>query len=295
MKLLWPLILLLVSFPQYGFAIDPGRIQGFFQVNEQAVVLTQAYAHLHDNAEGLLGRPQELRILLVDREVPQEALAGISLLAVEQMAKDGGVQGLLLKLDPNDQKRLEVTPLYSPAEPGQTLMTRTISAIGQKPPIKLKISRQRVSGAVEYFEARQSETGGMPRLAYSLRFSAPLFHEMPVTARLTGQAAKNSPQMRVLLEKVRALEKGDFKSVQRLSTERANRRNRAFLAQTGPEAESLAKQAAAEMKESTKRLQRVVVRGDRAVAIFAGKQWRSFVREGGEWKSDNGAPGYVSR
>ncbi len=295
MKLLWPLILLFVSFPQYVFAIDPGTIQGSFQVNEKAIVLIQAYAHLHDNAEGLLDRPKELRILLVDREVPQEALAGISFLAVEQMAKDGGMQGLLLKLDPNDQKRLVVALLYSLGEPGQTLMTQTISTIGQKPPIKLKISHQRVSGAVEHYDERQSETGGMPKLAYSLRFSAPLFHEMPVTAMLVGRAAQNSPQMRVVLEKVRALEKGDFKSIQRLSTERANRRSRAFLAQAGPEAESLAKQAAAEMKESTKRLQRVVVRGDRAVAIFAGKQWHNFVREGGEWKSDNGAPGYVSR
>jgi hypothetical protein len=295
MKLLWPLLLLCVSLPQGVLAIDPGRVQGSLQVNGKAITLTQAYAHLHDNAEGLLDRPQELRLLLVDGEVPQEALAGIALLPVEQMAREGKVQGLLLKLDPNDQKRLVVALLYSLAEPEQTLMTQTINTIGQKPPIKLKISHQRVSGAVEHYDEHQSETGGMPKLAYSLRFSAPLFHEMPVTAMLVGQAAQNSPQMRVILEKVRALEKGDFKSIQRLSTERANRRSRAFLAQSGPEAESLAKQVAAEMKESTKRLQRVVVRGDRAVAIFAGKQWHNFVREGGERKSDNGAPGYVSR
>jgi hypothetical protein len=287
MKLLWPLLLLLVSLPQNVYAIDPGRIQGSFQVNEKAIALTQAYAHLHDNAEGLLDRPKELRLLLVDREVPQEALAGISLLAVEEMAREGRVQGLLLKLDPNDHQRLVVTLLYPPAEAGQTLMTQTISTTGRKAAIELKIGGNRVGGAVEHHEERQSETGGIPKLAYSLRFSAPLFHELPVTAVLVGQAAQNSPQMRVLREKALALEKGDFGLVQRLSTESANRRTLAFLAQAGPEAESLAKQAAAKVKESTKRLQRVVVRGDRAVAISASKQWHTFVREGGEWKVDD--------
>ena len=287
MKLLWLLLFLCVSLPQDVLAIDPGRVQGSLQVNGKAMALTQAYAHLHDNAEGLLDRPQELRLLLVDHEVPQEALAGIALLPVEQMAKEGRVQGLLLKLDPNDHQRLVVTLLCPPAEPGQRLMTRMISSIGQKPPLELKISQQRVGGAIEHHDARPSATGGMPRLDYSLRFSAPLFQEMPVTAILKGQAAQNSPQMRVIREKARALEKGDFASVQRLSTARANRQTLAFLAQAGPEAESWAQQAAAEMQESSKRLQRVVVRGDRAVAIFAGKQWQTFVREGGEWKSDN--------
>jgi hypothetical protein len=288
MRLLWPLLLLCAIFPQAVFAIDPGKVQGSLQVNDKAIVLTQAYARLHDNAEGLLDHPKELRLLLVDREVPQDALASFSLLPVEQMAREGMVQGLLLRLDPSDHKRLFVTLLYPPTEPGQTLLTQLVSSTDRKPPIELKIgSFNRVGGSVEHYKGNQSETRGIPRLNYSLRFSAPLFHEMPVTAILVGQKAQNSSQMRVLREKAWALEKGDFASVQRLSTADANRRTWALLAQAGPEAESLAKQAAAELKESTKYLQRVVVRGERAVAIFAGKQWHAFVREGGEWKSDN--------
>lgn len=139
MKLLWPLLFLCVSLPQYVLAIDPGRVQGSLQGNGKAIELTQAYAHLHDNTEGLLDRPQELRLLLVNGEVPQEALAGIAFLPVEQMAREGRVQGLLLKLDPNDHRHLVLTLLYPPAEPGQTLMTRTLSSIGQKPPLKLAI------------------------------------------------------------------------------------------------------------------------------------------------------------
>jgi hypothetical protein len=288
MRLLWLLLLLFATFPQEAFGIDPGRVQGSLQVNGKSIALTQAYAHLHDDAEGLLDRPKELRLLLVDREVPQETLAGIAFLPIEQMAREGRVQGLLLRLDPSNHKRFLVTLLYPPAEPGQTLMTQTVSTTAREPAIELKIGRfNRVGGAVEYHEERQSGTRGMPRLNYSLRFSAPLFHEMPVTAILVGQKAQNSSQMRVLREMAWALEKGDFASVQRLSTADANRRTWALLAQAGPEAESSAKQAAARLIESTKHLQRVVVRGDRAVAIFAGKQWHNFLREGGEWKSDN--------
>ena len=229
-----------------------------------------------------------MRLLLVDREVPHEALAGISLLPVEQMAREGRVQGLLLRLDPSDHKRLFVTLLYPPMELGQTLLTQKVGSTGRKPPIELKIgSFNRVGGVVEHHEDNQSETRGIPRLNYSLRFSAPLFHEMPVTAILVGQKAQNSSQMQVLQKKACALEKGDFATVQRLSTAEANRRTWALMAKAGPEAESFAKWVAAELKESTKYLQRVVVRGERAVAIFAGKQWHTFVREGGEWKSDN--------
>jgi hypothetical protein len=41
------------------------------------------------------------------------------------------------------------------------------------------------------------------------------------------------------------------------------------------------------MEKSIKRIRRVLVRGEHAVAIFADKQWANFVRESGEWKSDD--------
>ena len=72
------LVFLCLSLPPSASAIDPGRVQGTLQVNGQAITLTQAYAHLHDNAEGLLDRPRELRLLLTDREVPQESLSGLA-------------------------------------------------------------------------------------------------------------------------------------------------------------------------------------------------------------------------
>ena len=269
------------------FAIDPGTAQGSLQVNAKTIPISQAYAHLHDNAEGLLDRPKELRIVLADREVPQETLAGIAFLPVTQMAKEGKVQGLLIQLDPNDRSSFVVTLLYPPANPGESLMAQTVSTTSQKAFKRLEIVGQRVVGEIESRDQREANSTDMPKLDYSVRFSAPLFHELAITADLKGKAAQNSRQVGVLRKKVEALGKGDFDAVRRLSSAGANRRNEAFLAQSGPKAKSFAKQAAAEMEKSIKRIQRVVVRGERAVAIFSDKEWGTFVREGTEWKSDD--------
>ena len=49
----------------------------------------------------------------------------------------------------------------------------------------------------------------------------------------------------------------------------------------------IAAEAGRDMKKSAGTVTRVVERGDRAVAIFPGGQWSTFVKEGGVWKSDD--------
>ncbi len=117
-----------------------------------------------------------------------------------------------------------------------------------------------------------------------IRFDAPVFNEPQVSADLKGQAALDSPQARLLFAKADALAKSDFAAAQKVSTELANRWNQGFLADV--KADSLAKKAT-ELKKALQKIQRVVERGDRAVVILPGKQWFSFVREVGEWKSDD--------
>jgi hypothetical protein len=271
----------------YALAIDPGTAQGSLQVNQETIALTHSYAQRHDNAEGLLDRPKELRIVITDREISQDTLRGIVFLPIEQMAREGRVRGLMVRLDPNDHHNLLVTLLFPPSTPGASLVNQTLSTSGQKAPIDLRISDNRVTGEIRHGDDRESGFTDLPRLTYAVKFSAPLFHELPVTADLKGKAAQTSPQAAVLREKARILTKGDFEGLKRISTDRAYQAMQAFLAQAGPEAKSFAKEAAADMEQSIKRIQRVVVRGDRAVVIFGGKEWTNLVREGGEWKSDN--------
>ena len=282
--LVWTCLIL----PPAASAIDPGRVQGNLQVNGQAITLTQAYAHLHDNAEGLLDRPRELRLLLTDREVPQESLSGLApLTALARLARDGHLQGLLLRLDPKDPRQLELTLLSSPPTPGPEFLTRIIPNNDLHSVLKMKIHPQRLGGAFICPPEPQPEASGRPILACSLRFSAPVFHELPVTALLVGRAAQTSPQIQVLRAKVRALEQGDVAAGQRLSTTRALQETHNLPAPAGPDANAWAKFEAAKLQASLKHLQRVVVRSNRAVAVFVNKQFQTFTREDGGWKIDN--------
>src|SRR5262249_1339411 len=146
------------------------------------------------------------------------------------------------------------------------------------------LTDKRVAGAIERSGEREPGLADFPAISYSVKFEAPVFNEPKVSADLKGRAALDSPQARLLFEKADALAKGDLAAAQRGSTERAKRWNQSFFA--GAKDDSLAKKTA-EMKKSLQKIKSGAERGDRAVVILPGKQWFSFVREGGEWKSDD--------
>ena len=166
-------------------------------------------------------------------------------------------------------------------------MTLTLSSTGEKLFKKLNVSKTRVDGEVEHSDTHGSGGTDLPKLSYSALFSAPLFNELPVTADLKGTAAQQSLQIKVYREKIIAMKKSDFETVKRLSSERANRRDAAMLAQLGDQAKVMAAEGAREMEQSLKGVKRVVVRGDTAVMLFSEKHWATFVREGTNWKTDD--------
>lgn len=271
-----------------AFAIDPGTVQGSLRVNDKTIELRQAYAHLHDNAEGLLDRPKELRILLTDREVPQESLIGIAFLPVENRGRDGQVQGLLLKLNPDMPDNINATLLLAPAQPGMSLVTQTLSATGRKLFKDWKFAPTRVLGVIEHRDDRAQGSPAFPPMAYSIQFSAPVFNEPAVTADLKGKDAQASPQVRVLIERARAFSSGDFAAVKKLSTEHASSQIDLTLKSLGADAAKQARQAGAGMEKQLRMVQRVVLRGDRAVAIFPKNEgWATLARKDGEWKADD--------
>jgi hypothetical protein len=264
--------------------IDPGVASGSLRVNEKNITLRHAYAHLHDNAEGLLDKTEKFRVLFTDREVPSNALDGIAFVPVMELAKQGRVQGVMFEMAPDDPNNVVMTLLLPPSGPGRLLIRQMISVDGEDLFTEWAMKDHRVVGAIERRGEREPGLSDFPAISYSVKFDAPIFNEPEISSDLKGRAALDSPQARLLFEKADALAKGDFAAAQKVSTERANRWNQAFLA--GAKADSLAKQAA-EMKKSLQKIQRVVERGDRAVVILPNKQWFSFVREGGEWKSDD--------
>lgn len=264
---------------------ESGTAKGSLRVNEKNITLRYAYAHLHDNAEGVLDDTERFRVLFTDREVPPNALDGIAFLPVMDMAKQGQVQGLMFEMDPEDPNNVVMTLLQPPSGQGRFLIRQTINVSGGEDLFKnWKLADNRVAGAIERRGEREPGLADFPAISYSVQFDAPIFNEPKVTADLKGKAAKDSPQARLLFAKADALAKGDFAAAEKVCTDRANRWNHAFLA--GAKADSLSKKAD-EMKKSLQKIQRVVERGDRSIVILPNKQWFTFVREGGEWKSDD--------
>ncbi len=277
---------LLICF-QPAYAIDEGAVKGTITVNNETIVISHVYAHLHDNAEGLLDYPKELRIVFSDRKIPQESLRGIIFLPLEDLARESRMRGLMMRLNPDNPGKVVVTLLQPPPTSRHSLMTLTLSSTDKKLFKKLHVSKTRVDGDVDHSDTRESGGIDLPKLSYSAKFSAPLFNELPVTADLKGAAAQKSPQVKVYHEKIIAMKKGDFEAVKRLSSERANRRDVAMLAQLGDQAKGMAAEGAREMEQLLKEAKRVVVRGNTAVMLFSEKHWAAFVREGANWKTDD--------
>ena len=284
MRLVFLLALFLASFAATP-AANPGTAKGSLQVGAETIPLKFAAAQMHDNAEKLLDRPRELRIVLADREIPQDALSGIVSLPVAHMAREGKVKGLLLRVDPGNRRRVSVTLLRPVPTAQVSLLNQTLTA-GQDAFRTLEVKGNRLIGEIEYRDT-SSRPSDYPKVGYTVRFSAPLFNEPAVTADLKGKEAHDSPQVRLLRERARALAKGDFAFIRKFSTERTNRATDVFLERAGSQAPVQAREAAADLERSLKKLQRVVVRGDRAVVIFPGNEWMNFAHVKGQWLLDD--------
>jgi hypothetical protein len=282
--LLTPFFAMTNQEPTGNPSIDPGVAKGSLRVNEKNITLRYAYAHWHDNAEGLLDKTERFRVLFTDREAPPDALDGIAYLPVMDLARQGQVQGLLFEMDPDDPNNVVMTLLIPPSGQGRLLIRQTINVAGEDLFKDWNLTDHRVGGAIERRGEREPGLADFPAISYSVKFDAPIFNEPKITADLKGRSALDSPQARLLSAKADALAKGDLAAAQKASTDRANRGNQAFL--VGAKGDSVAKKAA-ELKKSLQKIQRVVERGDRAVVMLPNKQWFSFVREGGEWKSDD--------
>lgn len=284
------LLSLCVSLPVRALAIDPGTVTGTLTINQDAIVLKHAYAHLHDNTEGWLDTPREMRILLADRQVPQESLAGLNVFfTLSEMLKQDKLRGILLRFDPAAPNSILITILYPPKDPQESLANKTLSYGDRSPIDRLVISDLRVGGAIKQHSEGNKELD-WPAEDYSAIFSAPLFKELPVTADLSGKKALQAPQVVALLAKCAAMAKGDLKKVRQYSTARSNREADTYLAQAGEEAIPMLRQMAVEQEQSIKKGPlRLIVRGDKATLIVGaadGKSMLGFVKEGGIWKSE---------
>ncbi len=264
-----------------------GTAQGSLTLDHDApVAIIRAYAHLHDNAEGVLDTPTELRILLADRDQPGDALQGLNLpFAIADRVNGRKVRGLLVRLDPDHLNAAVITLLYPPHQPGMSLMNQTLSNTSAPALKRLQVGADRVEGEIEA-QAEADGDSDMPRASYRITFSAPITREPAVTATLVGKAAQEGPQAAAVRGEAQALAKGDLKAAAAIMTPAARARPEEALAQLGPQAATMAKQEGAEMLKALKTVTRVVVRGDRAALVFKDGNWLGVAKVDGRWKAE---------
>lgn len=277
-------------FSSGAFAIDPGTASGTLKVDGDVVALSHAYAHLHDNAEGWLDNKKEMRILVTDREVAEDALAGLNpFFTLSAMVRQGPLRGVLIRFDPAKPKSIQVTVLYPPKDQRNSLANKTISDSEKSPLENLLISELRVSASVNRSGEGNAELG-WPAESYSFRFSAPLFREPAVSAILKDKQALNSPQVKAVLARAAAFIKGDLEKTRQLSTERSSREIENFLAQSKEEALKMMRDSGKEIEQAVKKGKlRLIVRGDRASLMVDAKDGNSMyglIRKDGKWLVD---------
>jgi hypothetical protein len=163
------LVFLLLAVIPTAAAIDPGRANGYLQVNGTRIEIHESFAHLHRNEESRRPFTPELRILVADREVPQDSIAGPEPLPVLEIARAGKVRGLLIRLDPGNPGSLLITPLLPPQAVGDGLGSFRHVSDGDRVIRSLQVSAQRVGGDIVCPAA--------DGIRCSVHFSAPLFSD----------------------------------------------------------------------------------------------------------------------
>lgn len=274
------------------YAIDLGTARGSITIGQESIVLKHSYAHLHDNAEGWLDTPKELRILITDRDVSRDVIAGMNpFFTLSEMVREGKVRGMLIRLDPAAPKSIVLTVLLPPKDPRESLGNKTISNSNKSPFEKLTISDQRVSGEFQQVTESNPEMGWLAE-NFNVTFSAPLFRETAVSATLKGRKALDSPQTKAVLAVAQAMQKGDVEKVRQLSTAHKNQQMAQALGQMPPEAmKSMLQEAGQQMEQTIRKGSlTLIVRGATASLLAqekdAGKSMFGLVRTNGVWLVD---------
>jgi hypothetical protein len=269
-----------------AMAVDAGKADGSLSAGKAGVEFRTAYATQYFNDEGLADGP-ELRILLADRKVDLDLLAGPTGDAIERIARKGELRGILLRLDPTQLANAPVrgTLLMQPPSPSDSLMHFTIT--GDSGGFDaLQVSKDRVQGKVQF----QSAPGTSPAFGYRSAFSARLVQDRP-TARLIGARAQESPPAKTVLAFERALLDGDLATVSAHTTPARFAGLDADFVRVG--AAVFLEQVRAQLPDPAMRprqIREVVIHGSRAWVVMieedGSRTIAALVHTDGVWKVD---------
>ncbi|MEO5882657.1 MAG: hypothetical protein ABIQ06_09600 [Caldimonas sp.] len=252
-------------------------VEGAITLNGKPIVAGHVMVKLHDNAEGVVGRP--LLIAVTDRPIPPGGLDGLGETVASQLAFAGKLRGLLFRIYPARPDEAALIVLDKPQEPGRGLSSLVVGSKEEPAVSRLKIDADRVAVAF----ARP--TGGAQAIAvgFTLKVEAPLTREPPITADIKGAAIKSSPHYKASVAYAEAMKSGDIAAQNRL-TSRAMRERMASYPSPAALTERL-KEVGVTAKAQLAKVHRIVERGNRAVLLIDQRAWMTMVKENGEWKS----------
>ncbi|MCE9658539.1 MAG: hypothetical protein K8R60_08260 [Burkholderiales bacterium] len=253
-------------------------VEGTITLDGKPIAATHVLAKLHDNAEGVVGRP--LLVAVTDRPIPPGGLDGIGETVAAQMALAGKLRGLLFRIDPARPDEASMIVLDKPREAGRGLGSLVIGSKEQPAVTRLKIGADAVTVAF----ARPPGGAQAVDVSFALKVTAPLTREPPITADIKGRPAiEASPQYRASLAYGEAMRTGDVRAQVRLGSRAMNERMDMY-----PDRVAITerlKEVGAVAKSQLAKVHRIVVRGDRAALLIDQRAWITMVRENGEWKS----------
>ncbi len=270
------LISILLFFFSTTIAFGADRVSGTLKVKDRSIPVRHVYALLHDNAEGVLHSPTELRVLITDREVPLDSLYGLTFLPVGDRARWGEVEGILLRFDPAKLSEVDVT----------VLVTNALQKVTERVKIKdFHLAVDRVKGSFEFKEDSFQNFPDYPSANFEFEIDAFVNRIPAVTADLKGQDALNSPQIKALTAIANALVKANITDLEKHSSERAIRNTRKDVAAMGADARKTLKRAGTELKKVIPGVERVVVRGNLAVVLLPENSRFELIFVDGSWKT----------
>jgi hypothetical protein len=204
------------------------------------------------------------------------------------MARAKKVRGLIVRFDPKkDPREVHETLLVAPASPQESLPFMTES--GSETCIKrLEIKDGKVSGEIESKSSDDNTFPDIPKYSYHLTFAATIQTNDPITLRLKGTDALNSPQAKAVLAFEKACREGDFDAARKLATDDRMRQLDQFVQKAGKAVFlEQAKQMIPDNAVHAKQLADLIVRGKHGFVIFDEEGSRSpipVIEAGGTWK-----------
>lgn len=269
------------SFVPAALAAGPD-IKGKLTIAGKDITLAHLMVLDFDDTEGM-GDGPELRILLSDKAVAQSELESPVLFNLDALAREGKLQGVLLRFDPKAETPEVHGTIFATSDNPQSSMPFFSLSGGTVD--TLNVEKGIMSGGVEISSDGDADFGS-PSYSVALTFSGPVQKSTPVTV-LKGKDAMNTPQMKTYLEFEEAMGSGDLDRIRKMATPEKSKQMDAFIAEAGKEQFlAMVKQMVSDPATREQSLQGLYVRGDHTTIVFddqGGKMSVTLAKKGDAW------------